>query len=340
MKADEDPWDVEAWTFPHESCMRSKLEFLVRYAILAPSTHNTQPWLFQVRGEALELFADRRRALPVSDPKGRELAISCGAALALARVAAQHFGYAGLVDLQPDPRRPDLLGCIRLGAPHRPSRETEMLFAAIPKRRTTRRAFRPHVDELLRHRLVEMARENNVEAVVIDSEAARRRVASLIGQADRRQMGDPEFRRELASWIRSRSAASGDGMSGALVGVPDPLSRAGAAVIRTFDLGDVAAARDEEFIAWSPSLLLLATLGDEELNWLNVGMALGLITLRAAAADIAVSYLNQPIEVPELRPVLAQAIGARGTPQILLRLGRAEPAPAAPRRPAYKVICG
>ena len=110
------PWLIKDSGFPAEEVRSARLEYLVRYAVLAPSTHNTQPWLFRVRGDALELFADRSRALPIADPSGRELTISCGAALQFARMAARNLKREASVELLPDPDEPDLLARLRLGA--------------------------------------------------------------------------------------------------------------------------------------------------------------------------------------------------------------------------------
>ena len=81
MNAPLDTWNVSADDFPVDGTSEEKLWFLVRYAILAPSTHNTQPWRFRIHGNVVELYADFTRALPVIDPEDRELIMSCGAAL-------------------------------------------------------------------------------------------------------------------------------------------------------------------------------------------------------------------------------------------------------------------
>ena len=59
----------------------------VRLATLAPSLHNSQPWLFRIGPSGIELYADRNRRLPVLDPSGREQLISVGAALFTLRLA-------------------------------------------------------------------------------------------------------------------------------------------------------------------------------------------------------------------------------------------------------------
>jgi hypothetical protein len=63
-----EPWSVSSSHFPEEREAADKLTFLLRYAVLAPSGHNTQPWLFSVRGDTVDLYADRTQALPVVDP--------------------------------------------------------------------------------------------------------------------------------------------------------------------------------------------------------------------------------------------------------------------------------
>src|SRR6266567_1447408 len=96
MNAPLDTWNVSADDFPVDGTSEEKLWSLVRYAILAPSTHNTQPWKFRIHGNVVELYADFTRALPVVDPEHRELIMSCGcgAALLHLRIAIRCFGYA------------------------------------------------------------------------------------------------------------------------------------------------------------------------------------------------------------------------------------------------------
>lgn len=86
-----------------------QVRHVVQAAGLAPSVHNTQPWRFVARPERLELLADRSRRLAVLDPDGRQLHLSCGAALLHCRVAARALGLDVAVRLLPDPTRPQLL---------------------------------------------------------------------------------------------------------------------------------------------------------------------------------------------------------------------------------------
>lgn len=137
-----EPWQVSALDFPLNGEAAARLTLLLRYAVLAPSGHNTQPWLFSVRDDTVDLYADRTKALPVVDPDDRELTISCGAALFNLRHALRRFGYRDDVyELLPDPAETDLLARLRLVAGEPSLPEELALFEAIPRRRTTRARY-------------------------------------------------------------------------------------------------------------------------------------------------------------------------------------------------------
>src|SRR5215208_288452 len=112
----DDSWNVSEEEFPLQGGPEEKLRFLLNYAVLAASGHNTQPWLFRISGDKVELYADRTRGLAVVDPEDRALTISCGAALFHLQVAVRHVGYTGEVETVPDLDEMDLLARVRLGA--------------------------------------------------------------------------------------------------------------------------------------------------------------------------------------------------------------------------------
>ena len=75
---------------------------ILRYASLAGSSHNSQPWRVEVFGrDSLLVFADTTRFLPVVDHSGRELHISIGAFLENLRIAAASLSYAAQIDPLP-----------------------------------------------------------------------------------------------------------------------------------------------------------------------------------------------------------------------------------------------
>ncbi|MDN7425177.1 nitroreductase family protein [Burkholderia sp. AU45388] len=317
-----------------------QLKSLLAYAVLAPSSHNSQPWRFIVNGATIAVCADRVRALPVVDPFDRELIISCGAALLNLRVALDHAGLAHTISTFPSEVDPDLLALVRVCDDGYSDPSLGGLFDAIQARVTTRAPFESTAlpDEIQRE-LIAAGVAEGAEVACIDSTARRARVAELVAQADRQQFADPRFRRELASWIDPRRRV--DGMPAFAAGVPTLLDFAAPVVtmaVRTFDLGNGLAALHHQLVGASPLIVCLSTVRDDREAWLAAGQALERILLVAARAGYTASYLNQPIETAALRADLGRTLGLRGEPQLLLRVGRGPHTPHSPRRPLGEVI--
>jgi nitroreductase len=335
------PWDVDERNLPVDASGADKLRTAVDYAVLAPSGHNTQPWRFKLVDETLELWADRTRALPVVDPHDRELTISCGAALAFVRIALRHLGYDAVTEVLPEPVERDLLARVRLGASAEADERDRALVEAITRRRTMREPFeaRDLPGELVGE-LEQLAEQEGAWLTAIEPDA-RRKVATLVGEGDRIQAADPHIRRELAAWFRPNDTDRRDGIPGYAFGMSDLFSRIGALVLRRVNWGKYQARKDLELLERTPLLAVLGTDGDSPPNWLAAGQALGYILLRARADGVSASYLNQPIEIAELRPRLAASIGRpTGFQQLLLSLGYAGDRKPTPRREAAEVVTG
>lgn len=326
-------WNVSESNYPAGGSASARFEFLIRYAILAPSSHNTQPWLFKIAEDAVEIYADRTRALPVCDPDDRELIISCGAAVFHMRVALRHFGHRGVIDILPKPHDPDLLARISFGDAYEPMPEEQHLFRAILKRRTNRSRFedRPVPDALLVD-LQQAARMEGATLQVVRGENRRNSIVDLVAEGDRIQMADKSFRRELAAWVRSNRSTQHDGIPGYGFGFTDIVSVGGPFVIRTFDLGGFQAAKDRDLATGSPVIAVMHTEADTARDRIAAGQALARILLRARADNVWGSFLNQPIEVEHLRPKLRDALDITGFPQILLRMGYGPEVRPTPRR--------
>ncbi|HKG27244.1 MAG TPA: hypothetical protein VKB09_16450, partial [Thermomicrobiales bacterium] len=141
VTAVRNPWTVAAEPVPAIDALADVFRWAVSYAVLAPSGHNTQPWRFRLEDDAIELHADRTRALPVVDPDDRELTIACGAALLHLRLALEHAGILHEIELLPDGADVDLLARVRVVSFFPAQPEEDALFAAIPLRRTNRQPF-------------------------------------------------------------------------------------------------------------------------------------------------------------------------------------------------------
>lgn len=340
-----DPRTIEEDDFPLDGTTTEKLKFLLNYAVFAPSSHNTQPWQFKIADDAIELYADKTRALPVADPDYRELTISCGAALFHLRIAMRHFGYGDAVEILPESDNPNLLARIRLGSKRISRLEENLLFRAIPKRCTNRLEFKD--SQLPNSLMLELesacCSEGNWLQICTQRipSAKRDAVINLITEGDRIQMADPVFRQELAQWIHL--GRSHDGIPAHAQGMSqrfDPLAPLISFAIRSFDLGKSQADKDYQLAIAAPVLMSIFSNGDTPEDWIATGEALAHLLLRARVEDVWASFFNQPIQVPHLRSRLQALFPDSGYPQILLRLGYAREVQPTPRRSVDEVVDG
>jgi nitroreductase len=300
-------WGPES---PHAPS-RQLIEWALECATLAPSPRDTQPWLFRVDGDAVEILADRSRALAVADPRHRELIMSCGAALSYLRVALRASGWGSRVVRAPFERNPDLVARVEIGERVDPTASDAALLSALLRRRTNDLAFtRSGVTDSAARELCRAAGGHGAELVIIGDLEARHRIASLVSEGQRRQRENPRFGREAETRGQGRETGPG--------GTPSASGLAEA----------------------SPAMGVLLTDWEGPPEWVAAGQALAQVLLRAEASGLAASFLNQPLQDHELRARLRRALGERGFPQALLRLGRPlhEAPEAVRRRPLEDVV--
>jgi nitroreductase len=332
-----EPYLEAVGEFPIDGSPSEKLRGALSLATRAPSIHNTQPWRCILDGDALEVHADRSRALAEADRDGRELMISCGCLVEHLYLVLAKFGCLGTVAVFPDPARPDLVAVIRLGA-GRAKPIDEWLFSSITTRRTDRGPFeRRSVPARMMDRAARRAKERGAELVVADR-ALREGLIQLIVAADRAQMANQAFRAELAHWLRPPTARYHDGIpshagaGSAVVRSIKPL------VVRRFDVGSGVAALDRDLAAGSPVLAVLLTAGDSPRVWFQAGRALTRVLLSLTGDGLSMSFFSQPLEDPARRAAVRTLCQTESAPQILLRIGFGKPGRPTARRPLEEIL--
>jgi nitroreductase len=304
---------------------------LVAAAATAPSILNTQPWSFEIREHTIELHEDPDRAiLRRIDPIGRQLTISCGAALFNMRVTAAHLGRAVEVALLPDPTKPTLLATVTVGPRIASSGPDAFLQPAIRRRHTHRRAFsRRSVPGATVRELAEAARLEQAGLFVM-SWKERAWLLDLIALSDAVLVDDPDYDRDLARWTDGNPRRH-DGIPPSSFGTT---SVSGSPPMRDFAHANSHVHVPRQNYPTDPCVAILSTPQDTPMAWLCAGQALQRVLLLATVRGLSASFLNQPLETAEIRGELFPY----GHPQMIMRLGYALPDVATPRRPLTDII--
>ena len=315
------------------------LRLIVECAALAPSVHNTQPWRFTIHNDIVEVRADRSRSLDYLDPTGRQMLISCGAAVEFARLAARAMGRECVVEMLPDRNDPDLVARLRIGRRQRVTELELHLAHAMARRYTDRSPYdgRPVPRRVLRESARHGATLGTWLRVVTDP-VQRNLVAATLAEAEAAEAADPDYADELSRWTRATTAPDGVPHSA----VPQwPESVVSDVPLRDFT-GHAAHPRpsghDEPPEVERDTLVVLGSDGDDPGAWVATGRSLAWLLLRATAAGVSSQPLGPATDLPAARLRLRHDLGLVGYPQFLLRLGYGSDRPRAGRRSVEDVL--
>ncbi|WP_131765833.1 Acg family FMN-binding oxidoreductase [Candidatus Protofrankia californiensis] len=327
-----------------DTLLRDLARRIVEAAGLAPSIHNTQPWRWRVGEYDLALFADTSRQLHIADPDGRQLLLSCGAALLHARLAVRAAGLVPDVTLFPsggDDLDAGPLATIRITGGQPADPQDEALLAATHHRHTDRRPFDPRPLEPEHLRALRLAAEaEGAWLVSLDDTDLRIDTSVLIARADWLENHDPAYRTELESWSRATPDAEDGIPRDVVIGSDQP--RQSEFAIRDFNVVGEPGLHLEQTGVERPGVLLIGTDADTAAERLRAGQAMERVLLTATARGIATSPLGQAVDLDVTRELLRHSVGGLGHIQMIIRVGYplpdAEPLKATPRRSVNDIL--
>jgi hypothetical protein len=315
--------------------LSEQADYLISMAARAPSVHNTQPWRFTVGPQAIELYADNSRKLR-ADPLGREMLISCGAAVFGLRLAVRSLGYLPVVELLPERARLRLLARVRPGRAAVMTAAERAMLEAVPHRHTHRGPFEPgpppgYLLAGLQHDAVAEG-----ATLALADQHAQARLAAITSPASRARDRDQGNRAEVRRWTRLADDPARDGVPAhAFAG--QPADQAGWLRQRDFDLG-----RGLGLLTGGgsppPTTAVLLTSRDSRMDWLRAGQALYRLLLHAASQWVFAALYTQPLEGAATRNLIRTSLSLPGSPQVLLQLGMARTTQATARRPAAELL--
>jgi hypothetical protein len=315
----------------------SLLHELVRYATLAPSSHNTQCWKFRLEDGAISILPDLSRRCPAVDPDDHHLFVSLGCAaenLIQAALANGLKGHAGF----------DAAGGNALRVVLEPtSAVASTLFQAIPVRQSTRGEY--DGQPVARQELALLAQAGSgrgVQVILLTERQAMEAVLEYVVQGNGAQMNDQAFVEELKKWIRfsgDEAVRTGDGLYAASSGNPPLPTWLGSLLFGFFFTPQNENDKYAKHLRSSAGIAIFVSDSPGPAQWMEVGRCYERFALQSTALGIRNAMLNQPVEVPTLRPQFAAFLGV-GTrrPDLVVRFGRGPKLPPSLRRPVEAVL--
>jgi hypothetical protein len=309
---------------------------LVRYATLAASSHNTQPWRFKIEPGRIAIHPDLSRRCPAVDPDDHHLYASLGCAAENLQLAGEAAGLQG--NFSYDGSTSSVQVDFEASTPYRST-----LFEAIPGRQCSRAEYDGTAlasDQL--KRLQDVGRGTGVSLMLLTTHQQKEQVAEYVAAGNTTQFSDSRWADELKSWIRfnARDAKrTGDGLYGPSMGNPDVPAWLGKLFMRLAFSAQRQNQKDIAHIRSSGAIAVLFSDVDDKRHWIESGRCYERLALQAAALNLRTAFINQPVEVAALRPQFARALGIGDCrPDLVVRIGRGPLMPRSLRRPVEQVL--
>lgn len=301
--------------------MLPDIKTIIRYALMAPSGHNTQPWKFKTEGHFIKLLPDFSKTLPVADADQHELFISIGCALENLVIAGKQFGYnSNIMYDMTDGAEEILIHLFEDGLT-----SCDRLFESIPERHVNRSNYlNVEIPEEVLQQLLKTSTSDDVSVLMITNNELKHRVARLLKKAAYLQFNRKEYKKEVLTWIRFNEKAAKehkDGLRSASMGSPEIHPAIGTFFFNYFATPGGEAKKAGLLADQSPVLVVFTAKENSKRNWIDLGRSFERFTLATTRYGIAHAHMNMVCEEDALRTELKQLLDLNKEPLLLLRIG-------------------
>lgn len=291
----------------------------IKAGVLAPSGHNSQPWSFRILDEnTISVSLEVLRQLPASDKNDRQAIISIGCMMANIEILADYHGYTCYIESG----REGTLATLHFSKQeHVHLGEASHLANFITKRVTNRS---PHESRSIDQGVLESIRSlasDKLRIDIVTDYQVIQKLGKVAIDAGVTALDDPEFRRELSSYLKINSTNSYIGMPGFGFGFPAPLALLSPTLVRFFNMEKPAKKQNTALFKKTTAILMLSTSADTVADWLLVGRVYERAALLATQAGIATAPWAATVQIGEHYRDLQKILSITERPQFFCRLG-------------------
>lgn len=311
------PWRIDEGDYPESGVMEEKLRFLINFAGLAPSSHNSQPWVFTLKNNIISIKPDNRRFLPVCDPMGRLMNIALGCALENLLIAADYFDFSTDFDYLTDEKEEEIKVFFQ---PKKTvvDRPSDHLIFSIKKRQTNREKYRNQLPTQSFLDWLKSLSDNETIISLVSEKGEKREIIDLLLSARNKIFDDKDFRKELSKYKKTNLTNSPVGIPGFTMGFPTLASLFAPFVIRHFNVVKLMNKQDYLLLdEFTPLFVIISTREDKKRNWFGAGRLFERIALEAVKRGVETAFQVAP------SGSLKQILRTDYYPQIFFRIGYA-----------------
>jgi hypothetical protein len=324
--------------------LSDKEKFLLKYASLAPSGHNTQPWNVKIVSDSEWIIGwDKNRALPAVDPHNRELTLSIGAFCEALSISAESIGLQVTKKITgANSFAPELVKIFFKSAD-----KHDGLMYALQKRRTIKNGL---LEEPLRPDDVQFIRSGIKSEISFFHRGSREASAieRAVLESNIIQSQRDDAQEELATWIRWKDSDASKYKNGLTPGGMEISGIGGWYVKHFYSKEDVMTESFrnqtiqiiEKLLSSYGSWIVISTATENPGTLIDAGGDFLRLGLNSYDKKIALHPMTQPLEENGFAENLKKTLKIDGRIQFILRAGYVEtyPGPVSLRMPAESIV--
>lgn len=329
MKANYQAWSILIDDFYKQPTQTDQIKFLLNFAALAPSSHNSQPWRFEAGENEIKVFLEPARRLPNSDKNDRQAFISLGCAITNIVTAASFYGLSCAVDYSQDKRDDNLAARVVLAKnPKAGAPAKEHLIFSIPRRLTNRNKYENKLPPQSFLQEIKHYATDDLQIYIVADQGQKEQLADAALAASITAMEDKNFRLELSQYVKANTTLSPVGMPAFGMGIPTPVSFLVPTMIKRLNMNKLNRQKDEILLKkHTPVFVVIATRFDDRPSWIKTGQIYERIALLAAREGFSTAMWAAPIQIGEYYREFQKILQTNFRPQTFFRLGYATQAP-------------
>jgi len=312
-------WKIDEKNFPKKGSIEDQIRFLIGYGVLAPSTHNTQPWLFEITNDTLNLLPDPDRFLKTGDPDSWGMFISIGSFVENIVQAASVFGLSAVVKFRNDNGANIIF--TKVGSI---SKNAAKVLSAIKDRHSNKFAYvqKKISDNDIQD--LERLSELNTSLEIISDDVVIKKIINNHIDAAKSVAHDPKFALELSDWLRTNKTTAYDGMPGFVIGNSNAKSAVGKFLLKKKpQILQKLVVKDRQLLNSASAIVIFLAKGNEitKLDAHDAGRVIERFWLELTKKGLVGHPMFASIQSPKSRRRLALILGTKATPIFFMRIG-------------------